>query len=53
MTTVISDPLRFPGDIKHRVFDITGREVEPYHLGPGIYFIELDGKMVQKVIKIR
>jgi hypothetical protein len=51
--TIISGPLHLPFNVNCRIFDISGRKVEPGHLGPGIYFIEIDGKIVQKVIKIR
>jgi hypothetical protein len=36
-----------------KVFDITGRVVEPTKIQPGIYFIEVDGKITKKVIKVR
>jgi len=35
------------------VFDITGRVVEPSKIRPGIYFIEVDGVVTQKVVKVR
>ncbi|MCK4673625.1 T9SS type A sorting domain-containing protein [candidate division WOR-3 bacterium] len=51
--SVFSGPLVLPEDKNCKVFDITGREVDTDKLSPGIYFIEIDGKMTQKVIKIR
>jgi len=51
--TIISGPLLLPEGKQCRVFDITGRVVEPGKIRPGIYFVEIDGKMVQKVIKIK
>ncbi|KPK72597.1 hypothetical protein AMJ87_04265, partial [candidate division WOR_3 bacterium SM23_60] len=51
--TIFSGPLQLPKDKKCRVFDITGRVVEPTTITPGIYFLEIDGKVIQKVVKIR
>ncbi|HEX7318886.1 MAG TPA: hypothetical protein VF399_00840 [bacterium] len=51
--TIINGPLQLPKDKKCRVFDITGRIVMPDKIKPGIYFIEVDGQIMQKVIKIR
>lgn len=52
-STVISGPLLLPDDNKCRIFDITGRVVEPSKIHPGIYFIEIDGVVMQKVVKVR
>ncbi len=51
--TIISGPLYLPEGKKCRVFDITGRVVEPTKITRGVYFVEIDNKIVQKVIKIR
>ena len=51
--TIFSGPLVLPEDKNCRVFDITGRVVIPEKIKPGIYFIEVDGKITQKVIKIK
>ena len=51
--TVCSGPLLLPEDKTCKVFDITGRVVMPNRIKPGIYFIEIDGKIQQKVVKIR
>jgi hypothetical protein len=51
--TVFSGPLQLPEGEKCRVFDITGRVVEPTNIARGIYFVEIDNKIVQKVVKIR
>ncbi len=51
--TIFRGPLRLPEGKKCRVFDITGRVVEPNMITRGIYFIEVDGVVTQKVIKIR
>ncbi|MGB3341728.1 MAG: hypothetical protein WBB37_09645, partial [bacterium] len=51
--TILCGPLVLPKDKNCRVFDITGRVVIPVKIKPGIYFIEIDGKITQKVIKIK
>ncbi len=51
--TIFAGPLVLPGGCKCRVFDIAGRTVAPATIRPGIYFIEIDGKIAQRVIKIR
>lgn len=50
---LISGPLRLPKGKNCRVFDITGQVVIPQHITPGVYFIEVDGEIRQKVVKIR
>ena len=51
--TIFSGPLLLPEGKKCKVFDITGRVVEPEKIAPGIYFLEIDNKVVQKVIKVK
>lgn len=52
-TTIISAPLLLPEGRKCRIFNITGRVVAPDKMRPGIYFIEIDGKITNKVVKVR
>lgn len=52
-TTIFSGPMLLPKGKKCKVFDITGRVVEPSKIQPGIYFIEIDGVVTQKVVKVR
>lgn len=52
-TTIFSGPLLLPEGKNCKVFDITGRVVMPDKIKPGIYFIEIDGKITQKVVKVR
>lgn len=52
-TTIFRGPLHLPANKECRVFDITGRVVEPSKMQPGIYFIEIDGVVTQKVVKVR
>jgi hypothetical protein len=51
--TIFSGPLQLPEGKQCKVFDITGRTVAPDKIKPGIYFIEIDGQITQKVIKVR
>jgi hypothetical protein len=52
-TTIFSGSLHLPEDKKCKVFDVIGRVVDPNLLTSGIYFIELDGVVTQKVVKVR
>ena len=52
-TTIVSGPLFLPDGFDCRIFDITGREVKPTALSPGVYFIEIEGGVTQKIIKVR
>lgn len=59
----INDAIVFPtyivGSLKFlegklcKIFDITGRQIHTLNPAPGIYFIEVDGKIKQKVVKVR
>jgi hypothetical protein len=51
--TVFRGPLQLPEGKRCRVFDIAGRVVEPSKIQPGIYFVEIEEKVTQKVVKIR
>ncbi|MGB3479708.1 MAG: hypothetical protein WBB67_11175 [bacterium] len=51
--SIIKGPLVLPENKNCKVFDITGRVVAPDKIQPGIYFIEIDGKITQKVVKVR
>jgi len=51
--TIVRGRLKLPAGKKCRLFDITGRVVEPSRIRPGIYFIEVDGVVTQKVVKVR
>ena len=51
--TILRGQLRLPEGKKCKVFDITGRIVEPNSMTRGIYFIEVDGVVTQKVVKVR
>lgn len=51
--TILSGPLQLPKNRQCKVYDIRGRAIEPTNITRGIYFVEIDGKVVQKVIKIK
>lgn len=51
--TIFSGPLILPADKKCRVYDITGRTIDATNLAPGIYFVEIEGQITNKIIKIR
>ncbi len=53
MATIVSGPLQMPKDVNYKIFDITGRQVKNLDPAPGIYFIEIDGQITNKIIKIR
>jgi len=50
--TIFNGPLHLPKDRQCRVYDITGRVVTPDKMRPGVYFVEIDGKITKKVVKI-
>jgi hypothetical protein len=51
-TTIISGPLQMSDKNIYRIYDITGRKVQIEELKPGIYFLEIEGSIVSKVIKV-
>jgi hypothetical protein len=51
--TVRSGPFPVSDIGRYRIYDIAGRLIHTHNPAPGIYFIEVDGKIRQKVIKIR
>jgi hypothetical protein len=52
-STIFSGALHLPKERDCKVYSITGRKVNPHSITPGIYFIEIDGKIKQKVVKVR
>lgn len=53
VATIISGPFHPPEGKTIRIFDVMGREVNMYQMAPGAYFVEIDGKLAQKVVKIK
>lgn len=52
-STILTGNLELPRDVLFRVFNINGQEVDATHLAPGIYFVEIDRQIVEKIIKIK
>jgi hypothetical protein len=53
VTTIVRGPLKLPEGKKCKVFDIAGRVVESTNITCGVYFVEVDGVVTQKVVKVR
>jgi hypothetical protein len=53
LSTFVQGPLTLPEGTSARVFDITGRQIHTLNPAPGIYFIEVDGEIKNKVIKVK
>jgi hypothetical protein len=51
--TIVNGPLHLPEGKKCRIYDITGRVAEPDRIQSGIYFVEIDGILTQKVVKVK
>ncbi len=52
-STIFRGALQLPKGKNCKVFDIMGRVVMPEKMKPGVYFLEVDGKISQRVIKVR
>lgn len=52
-TTIISGPLHLPDKYRCRIYDIVGRTVQHQSLRQGIYFLEIDGAIVSKIVKVK
>lgn len=51
--TIISSAAMLRARPRSKLYDITGRVVEPANITRGIYFLEVDDKVVQKVVRVR
>jgi hypothetical protein len=51
--SIVKGPIIFPEGYDCQLFDITGRQIHTLNPAPGIYFIEIDGVISHKVIKIK
>lgn len=51
--TIFSGPLLLPEGKNCKVFDIIGRVISTDKMRPGIYFLQIDGQITKKVVKIR
>jgi hypothetical protein len=52
VSTILSGPLHLPEGMDYRVYDASGKTVDPDRLETGIYFIEIEGRFFGKVLKI-
>ncbi len=52
-STILIGPLSLPDGKKFKIYDIMGRVVMPKKMKPGIYFLEVDGNITQKIIKVK
>lgn len=50
---VVSGQLKLPADVFYQLYDRNGKVVSPKNLKPGIYFLEINGRTVQTIIKIK
>ncbi len=51
--TIIRGPVVLPHGSEFSIFDISGRKVKTNALAPGIYFVQKEGSVCQKIIKIQ
>jgi photosystem II stability/assembly factor-like uncharacterized protein len=51
--TIVSGTLHVPRNSLYRLYDITGREVDIACIAPGIYFLEMRGEIITKIVKVR
>jgi hypothetical protein len=51
-TRIISGRLILPDDLTFLVYDVSGRYRDPGALTPGMYFLEHEGKILYKIIKV-
>jgi hypothetical protein len=51
--TIMHGSAILPLDPEERLLDITGREVKPRNLPPGVYFRRVEGNITDKVIVVR
>ncbi len=51
--TIITGQLSLPFLDNYRIYDISGRIVTQNTLAKGIYFVEAEGQIVQKIVKVR
>jgi hypothetical protein len=51
--TIIKGPLQPLNGQKYKIFDITGRQIHTLNPASGIYFLQTDDKITEKIIKIK
>jgi hypothetical protein len=50
---IISGPLCLPDIGEFKIYDILGRQVEENQMRPGVYFLKIGNRAMQKVVKVR
>lgn len=53
LTTILTGPLQLPAGKRVKIYDAMGRERKVNELTRGTYFLEIDGKITQKIVKVR
>ena len=51
--SIITQQLHLPNLDDFKIYDISGRRVELNQMIPGVYFIEVNHRVIRKVVKIR
>lgn len=51
--TIFNGPLHLPIGKTCKIYDVTGRDIYTWNPAPGIYFIEVDGRITAKVIRVK
>ena len=51
--SIITGSIRFPQYKNCKILDITGRVVLPAEINPGLYFLEVDGQTIRKIVIVR
>lgn len=51
--TIIAGPVDITDVAGARLYDLSGRRVEPAQAGPGVYFVMVDAEVVKKIVKVR
>jgi hypothetical protein len=51
--TVLGGPLELKGHMDLRILDVCGRPVDACRLGRGVFFLELDGEIRTKILRVR
>jgi hypothetical protein len=53
LRTIHTGPLCLPENGMWVIYDITGRRIPELNPAPGIYFIEIEGRITEKIIKVK
>lgn len=53
LPTILHGRLNIPEGMDYCIYDAIGRRIESSQLKAGVYFIEIDGRIRQKVVKFR